>query len=76
LLVPTSRVGINYILFQSILIFASIDMINTYSLKHNLDVRKFLFAYMAILNSMIRDIWDTIEWDEKPIKEEENRTAL
>jgi putative transposase len=42
-------------------------MIKTYSLKHNLDVGKFLFAYMAILNSMIHDIWDTIEWEEKPI---------
>jgi putative transposase len=38
-------------------------MIKTYSLKHSFDVGKFLFAYMAILNSIIRDIWDTIEKD-------------
>ncbi len=43
-------------------------MLKTYSLKHNLDVAKFLYAYIAVLNSMISDIWETIEWDEKPIE--------
>ncbi len=43
-------------------------MLKTYSLKHSLDVRKFLYAYIAVLNSMIHDIWETIEWKEKPIK--------
>lgn len=42
-------------------------MLKTYSLKHSLDVGKFLYAYMGILNSMIHDIWDTIDWQEKPI---------
>jgi putative transposase len=43
-------------------------MLKTYSLKHELDVGKFLYAYIVVLNSMIKDIWDTIVWEEKPIK--------
>jgi putative transposase len=42
-------------------------MLKTYSLKHSLDVGKFLYAYISVLNSMIHDIWETIEWQEKPI---------
>jgi len=36
----------------------------TFSLRHNLNIKAFLYAYLAILNAMIRDIWNTIEWKE------------
>jgi putative transposase len=51
-------------------------MLKTYSLKHNLDVGKFLYAYMHILNSIIHDIWDTIEWQEKPIEGKKQKRLI
>jgi hypothetical protein len=51
-------------------------MLKTYSLKHNLNAGKFLFAYMAILNSIIRDIWNTIEWEEKAIEGKKQRRLI
>ena len=44
----------------------------TYSLKHNLLENKypgvmlyrFFWAYIEVLNHIIKDIWDTIEWKE------------
>jgi putative transposase len=39
-------------------------MIKTYSLKHNLNVGKFLYAYLGVLNGIIGDIWSTIIWKE------------
>lgn len=51
-------------------------MLKTYSLKHSLDVGKFLYAYMGILNSMIHDIWETIDWQEKPIAEKNQKRII
>lgn len=51
-------------------------MIKTYSLKHSLDVGKFLYAYIAVLNSMIHDIWETIEWEEKPIEGKKQKRII
>ncbi len=51
-------------------------MLKTYSLKHNLDVGKFLYAYIVVLNSIIHDIWGTIEWEEKPIKGKNQKRIL
>ncbi|HWR26257.1 MAG TPA: transposase [candidate division Zixibacteria bacterium] len=51
-------------------------MIRTYSLKHSLDVGKFLYAYIAVLNSMIHDIWTTIEWEEKPIEGKKQKRLI
>lgn len=41
-------------------------MIKTFSLKHNLNlyVKVFLYAYLAVLNAIIKDIWVTITWKE------------
>ncbi|NJD78252.1 MAG: transposase [Candidatus Methanoperedens sp.] len=51
-------------------------MLKTYSLKHRLNVREFLYAYIAILNSMIKDIWETIEWEEIPIKGKKQKRLI
>ncbi len=51
-------------------------MIKTYSLKHSLDVGKFLYAYIAVLNSMIHDIWDNIEWKEKSIEGKKQKRII
>lgn len=51
-------------------------MIKTYSLKHSLNVGKFLYAYIAVLNSMIHDIWETIEWEEKPIERKKQKRII
>ncbi len=51
-------------------------MLKTYSLRHSLDVRRFLNVYIAVLNSMIKDIWDTIEWEEKPIKRKKQKRLI
>ncbi len=51
-------------------------MIKTYSLKHSLNVGKFLYAYIAVLNSMIYDIWETIEWEEKPIEGKKQKRII
>ncbi len=51
-------------------------MLKTYSLKHSLDVGKFLYAYLAVLNSIIRDIWDTIEWEELPIEGKKQKRLI
>jgi putative transposase len=51
-------------------------MLKTYSLKHGLDIGKFLYAYSAVLNLMIKDIWDTIEWEEKPIKGKKQKRII
>jgi len=39
-------------------------MLKTFSLRHNLNIKAFLYAYLAILNAVIKDIWSTIEWKE------------
>lgn len=39
-------------------------MLKTFSLKHNLNVKVFLYAYLVILNAIIRDIWNSITWKE------------
>jgi len=39
-------------------------MLKTFSLRHNPNIKAFLYAYLAILNAMIKDIWDSIEWKE------------
>jgi len=39
-------------------------MLKTFSLKHNLNLKAFLYAYLDILNAIIRDIWDSITWKE------------
>jgi hypothetical protein len=48
-------------------------MLQTYSLRHNLDVDAFLFAYLAVMNAIIGDIWSTFAWKEwqKPAMKQE-----
>ncbi len=39
-------------------------MLKTFSLKHNLNIKAFLYTYLTVLNAMIKDIWDSIAWKE------------
>ena len=51
-------------------------MLKTYSLRHSLDVGKFLYAYTVVLNSIIKDIWATIEWEEKHIEGKKQKRII
>ena len=42
--------------------------IKTYTLNHNVDVSQFLYSIQSVQNSMISNIWSTIVWTEKLIK--------
>ena len=45
-------------------------MLKTYSLKHDKreDIENLIIAYNEILNSMLEDIWNSIEWKQAQIK--------
>ena len=40
-------------------------LVKAYSIPHSLDVRGFLDDYMRLLNSILDDLWRTIEWKRK-----------
>jgi len=48
-------------------------MLKTFSLRHNLDLKAFIYAYLAILNAIIADIWASITWKEWKIPDKKQK---
>jgi len=48
-------------------------MLRTYSLKHNLNVKALLYAYLTVLNAIIHDIWNSVEWKEWQISSKKQK---
>ncbi len=46
-------------------------MTKTYTLPHNHQLDQFPQAHLTILNPTITDIWNNIQWKEKPLKGQE-----
>ncbi|WXG41209.1 MAG: transposase [Candidatus Freyarchaeum deiterrae] len=51
-------------------------MIKTYTVPHNLQLDQFFYAYLTALNSMIGDIWKSIQWKEKTIRGKKQKRIL
>ncbi|MEM3651051.1 MAG: MBL fold metallo-hydrolase, partial [Candidatus Jordarchaeaceae archaeon] len=51
-------------------------MMKTYTLPHNHQLHQFFRAYLTLLNLMITDIWNHIQWREKPLRGRKQRRLL
>ncbi len=48
----------------------------TYTLPHNHQLNHFLRAYLTMLNLMIDDIWNHIQWREKQVRGKKQKRLL
>jgi len=51
-------------------------VMKTYTLPHNLQLDHFFQAYLTVLNMMIGDIWNQIQWREKVIQGKKQKRLL
>nr|MDO8080369.1 transposase [Candidatus Freyarchaeota archaeon] len=54
----------------------SVPTFKTYSFPHNLSLDQFFYSYRNILNQMIGDIWNQIQWREKTIRGKKQKRLL